>query len=93
MCAPDGNPNTFTFTEWTHTSIGGMHIRTLQGTNTTTESTLSLAVSDIDLRYQNTGYYTCGVTNGVSNIQNVKDFIGRTYLYIEGMRNVFVYII
>lgn len=60
VCNASGVPNEYKFEDWEHRSELKEHIRFLNGTH---DGNLIIQ----DNQYQNSGIYTCNVTNGVSS--------------------------
>ncbi|XP_033759163.1 nephrin-like [Pecten maximus] len=64
-CVPDGNPDSYQFGQWRHTTEDGTEIRQLSGRYNTTHSFLTLPDPGVTRRYEDTGYYTCTATNNI----------------------------
>lgn len=85
QCMPDGNPDIFAFQNWKHRSPNGVVILELSGNNDGRTSTLTLPVVNSDVRYQNTGYYECTVSNNIPNAAQQTEFKQDVYLSIQGL--------
>ncbi|XP_021370148.1 uncharacterized protein LOC110461143 [Mizuhopecten yessoensis] len=82
-CAPDGNPQSFTFSKWQHMSEYSQLIRELDGVTSGNESVLTIPDPGLDARYQDTGYYVCKVQNGVPGRNNQMVFDKRVFLSVN----------
>lgn len=81
-CVPDGNPQIYTFMKWQHHSLDNVLIRELQGSDTTTTSTISIPLNNEYLQYQDAGYYTCSVSNGIPSTESL--FAQQRYFSVDG---------
>ncbi|XP_069119297.1 kin of IRRE-like protein 3 [Argopecten irradians] len=64
-CDPEGNPDTYQFGSWRHTSESGTEIRQLNGSSSPLQSVLTLPDPGMTRRYEDTGYYTCRASNNI----------------------------
>lgn len=75
-CVPNGVPDNYTYTSWTHTWPGhAVDLRSFSG-------------SDIlrleNLTYEYSGYYTCKAGNGARYSRNPNAGVGSAYLQVQG---------
>ncbi|CAG2201490.1 unnamed protein product [Mytilus edulis] len=80
-CIPNGVPNTYNFFPWEHRSQFNEHIRYLDATG---DGILQLTGVNVSDTYQDTGFYICNVSNGISDKYGNVFQQGRTYVKFAG---------
>lgn len=90
QCIAHGEPKNFTFFMWEHRSLLNEHIRHL---NSTEDGILQLPPINTSHRYQDTGFYTCNVSNGIPDYAGNMFQQGTGYLDSKGIYEVSLYYI
>lgn len=86
-CIPNGVPNTYNFFPWEHRSQFNEHIRYLDATG---DGILQLTGVNVSDTYQDTGFYICNVSNGISDKYGNVFQQGRTYVEYAGIFEIIV---
>lgn len=81
QCMAQGEPDNVTYFRWEHRSVFNEHIRYLDATS---DGILQLLEDNESHRYQNTGFYVCNVSNGISDTSGNLYQQGKDYLELEG---------
>lgn len=82
-CNAAGEPNYYTFFQWVHKSEFHQQIRQFNGT---TSGILRVYRTKNPFnQYEDSGYYMCRVSNGITNINGKTTQEGKTLVTFEGI--------
>lgn len=82
QCIAQGEPAYYTYSMWEHRSLYKEHIRYLSGEE---NGVLQLSGINISNSFQDTGFYTCNVSNGISDYHGNLFQQGTVFLESNGI--------